>query len=82
MVSAELAVFLPVSWNVTTAGSEEEPALIQQRRIRAQIAAEISHHPKWEPTYEIIDELIDWGINPQWPGGRTDMVTAGHFIPR
>ena len=57
-------LFLPASWDETTADSEEERALIRQRRAKALIPAEIGHRPKWELACQMIDELHDWGVNP------------------
>ena len=61
-------LFLPASWDETTADTEQERLLIRQRRIRAQIPADVGHRPKWELACEMIDELGNWGVSP--PGGR------------
>lgn len=57
-------LFLPASWDETTADTEQERLLIRQRRIRAQIPADVGHRPKWELACEMIDELGNWGVSP------------------
>lgn len=57
-------LFLPASWDETTTDSEEEHALIRQRRAKALIPADIGHRPKWELACEMIDELKAWGVTP------------------
>ncbi|SJM44956.1 Mobile element protein [Corynebacterium glutamicum] len=57
-------LFLPASWDETTTNSEEERALIRQRRAKALIPADVGHRPKWELACEMIDELHDWGVSP------------------
>lgn len=48
-------LFLPSSWDETTANSEEE---------RALIPADVGHRPKWGLACEMIDELYDWDVSP------------------
>lgn len=57
-------LFLPASWDETTAELKEERTLIRQRRDRALIPADIRHRPKWELAVEMIDELETWGVSP------------------
>ncbi len=57
-------LFLPASWDETTANTEEERTLIRQRRTKALIPTEIGHRPKWELSVEMIDELKAWGVHP------------------
>lgn len=57
-------LFLPTSWDETTADSEDERTQIRQRRARAQIPPGIGHRPKWELALEMIGELSHWGLSP------------------
>ena len=61
--SLDWRLFLPASWDETTTNSEDERALIYQRRIKALIPADIGHRPKWELACEMIDELKAWGVS-------------------
>ena len=59
-------LFLPESWD-----QDEE------RRARARIPEEVRHVPKWQLALEIIDELIDWGLERrvvQADGGYGDIT--------
>lgn len=73
-------LFLPASWDETTADTEQERLLIRQRRIRAQIPADVGHRPKWELACEMIDELGNWGVSPpRWSSRTLVMVTTDCF---
>jgi len=57
-------LFLPESWDDTCAETNEQAALIQERRRRAGIPDTVRHRPKWEQSLEMIDELAAWGYPP------------------
>ncbi len=60
-------LFIPESWD-----QDEE------RRARARIPDEVRHVPKWQLALEIIEQLIDWGLERrvvQADGGYGDITT-------
>ena len=59
-------LFLPESWD-----QDEE------RRRRARIPEDVRHRPKWQLALEILDELIEWGLQRrvvQADGGYGDIT--------
>jgi SRSO17 transposase len=59
-------LFLPTSWD--TDG---------ERRRRARIPEEVRHVPKWQLAFEIIDQLLEWGLERrvvQADGGYGDIT--------
>lgn len=59
-------LFLPPAWDQD-----------EQRRRRARIPEEVGHVPKWQLGLEIIDELIEWGLERrvvQADGGYGDIT--------
>jgi len=59
-------LFLPKSWD------EDE-----ERRLRARIPEEMRHAPKWQLALEIIDQLLEWGLQRrvvQADGGYGDIT--------
>lgn len=57
-------LYLPASWDETTATSPDERALIRKRRAKALIPTDIGHRPKSELALEMIEELHNWGVSP------------------
>lgn len=57
-------LFLPRSWDETSATTEEERSQIRKRRDRARIPADVGHRPKADLALEMIDQLTDWGVTP------------------
>lgn len=59
-------LFLPASWDQD-----------QERRRRARIPEEVGHRAKWQLALEIIDELLEWGLERrvvQADGGYGDIT--------
>jgi len=59
-------LFLPASWDQD-----------QERRRRARIPEEVGHRAKWQLALEIIDQLIEWGLERrvvQADGGYGDIT--------
>ncbi len=52
----------PLGWRLFLPACWEQDA---ERRARARIPEELRHVPKWQLALEIIDELIDWGLERQ-----------------
>lgn len=65
-MSASVALFVPKSWDQDA-----------QRRRRARIPEEVRHVPKWQLALQIIDQLLEWGLERrvvQADGGYGDIT--------
>jgi SRSO17 transposase len=50
-------LFIPKEW-------DEDSAFNQDRRARAKLPDDVHHTEKWRQALEMIDELIEWGLEP------------------
>ena len=57
-------LYLPASWDETSATSQEERVRIRQRRARAKIPEQVGHRSKADLALAMIDELAFWGHRP------------------
>ncbi len=57
-------LFMPESWDDTSADTNEQAETIAARRAKAQIPQTQRHRTKWALALEMIDELGVWGHRP------------------
>jgi SRSO17 transposase len=57
-------LFLPESWDDICSDTNEDAAMVAEKRARAQIPDTVRNRPKWELALEAIDELASWGYHP------------------
>ena len=78
------ALFLPKSWDDTTATDTDAAAQIQRRRARCKIPDEVRHREKWRLALDMLDQITGppaqgggegggWGLPP-----RTTVADAGY----
>jgi len=73
------ALFMPKSWDDTTASDTDTAAEIAHRRARAKIPDQVRHREKWRLALDMLDEITGapggggWGLP-----GRTTVADAGY----
>jgi len=73
------ALFMPKSWDDTTASDTDTAAEIAHRRARAKIPDQVRHREKWRLALDMLDQITGapdrggWGLP-----GRTTVADAGY----
>jgi SRSO17 transposase len=68
-------LFVPQSWDDTTATDPVEATRIRARRARSKIPDEVRHVEKWRLDLDMLDEMItDWGL----PADRPVVADSGY----
>src|SRR4051812_15100044 len=73
------ALFMPKSWDDTTASDPDTAAEIAYRRTRAKIPDQVRHREKWRLALDMLDQIIDAPADSGWGlPGRTTVADAGY----
>ena len=73
------ALFIPQSWDDTTASDADTAAEIAYRRTRAKIPDQVRHREKWRLALDMLDEITDAPAGGGWGlPGRTTVADAGY----
>jgi SRSO17 transposase len=68
-------LFVPQSWDDTTASESATAEQIRRRRARSKIPDEVRHVEKWRLALQMLDEMTDsWGL----PADRPVVADAGY----
>ena len=73
------ALFIPQSWDDTTASDADTAAEIAYRRTRAKIPDQVRHREKWRLALDMLDEITKAPAGGGWGlPGRTTVADAGY----